>query len=138
MITENIVFNHNTGNVPLAFGLTEERANEITASIFFIEIDKTYTAHQLYDDMREAPKEFTTKTAVLATLLDDCSTNAEALYAAFEWGKHLTLSACRKEYKEMTQMMTMMYMISGQNKDKFIKEFAKRASKTELDEEDED
>lgn len=138
MITENIVFNHNTGNVPLAFGLTEDRANEITASIFFIEIDKTYTAHQLYDDMREAPKEFTTKTAVLDTLLDDCNTNAEALYAAFEWGKHLTLSACRREYKEMTAMMTMLYMTSGQDKTKFIKEFAKRVTSKNTEDEEED
>ena len=141
MITDNIVFNHNTGNIPTSFGLTAERASEITGSLFFIEIDKTFIAHKLYDNMEDAPKEFTTKTAILSELLDDCNTNAEALFAAYEWGKHLTLSATNKSYKEMTGMLTMMYMISDQDKGKFLKSFVERigdARSETLGEDDED
>ena len=70
MLTEKIKFDHTTGNIQSAFGLTEDRATEITGSILFTEIDKAFTAQSLYENLDEAPKEFTSKTAVLATVLE--------------------------------------------------------------------
>jgi len=140
MLTEQIKFDHTTGNIQSAFGLTDDRAHEITGSIYFTEIDKAFTAQSLYEDLDEAPKEFTSKTAVLATVLEDLNTNEEALYATFEWSKHVILKSTDSNYGGMLGMMTMLYMTSGQNKKKFIKSFVKKINevKSSMDDEDDE
>jgi hypothetical protein len=138
MLTEKIKFDHTTGNIQTAFGLTDDRANEITGSIYFTEIDKAFTAQSLYENLEEAPKEFTSKTAVLATVLEDLNSNEEALYATFEWSKHVILKSTDSNYGGMIGMMTMLYMTSGQNKKKFIKSFVKKINEVKGMMEDED
>jgi hypothetical protein len=126
MITEQINFDHTTGDIALAFGLTDDRATEITGSIIFTEIDKAFTAQSLYDNLEDAPREFTSKTGVLASVLDDVHNNEEALFATFEWSKHIILKQTNKEYDKLLGAMTMLYMLSGQDKNKFIKGFVKK------------
>ena len=140
MLTEKITFDHTTGNIQSAFGLTEDRATEITGSILFTEIDKAFTAQSLYEDLDEAPKEFTSKTAVLATVLEDLNSNEEALYATFEWSKHIIMKSSNSEYGGLLGMMTMLYMTSGQNKKKFIKSFVNKINevKSSMDDGDDE
>jgi len=138
MLTEKIHFNHNTGDIQAAFGLTDDRATEITGSILFTEIDKTFTASSLYEDLSEAPAEFTSKTALLASVLDDMNSNEEVLYATFEWSKHIILKRTNKEYDGLLGAMTMLYMTTGQNKNRFIKGFVKKINETKQQMEDED
>jgi hypothetical protein len=138
MLTEKITFDHTTGNIQTAFGLTDDRATEITGSILFTEIDKAFTAQSLYENLEEAPKEFTSKTAVLATVLEDLNSNAEVLYATFEWSKHLVLKNTDSNYGGLLGVMTMLYMTSGQNKKRFIKSFVKKINEVKGMMEDED
>ena len=142
MLTEQITFDHSTGDIVSAFGLTDDRATEITGSIIFTEIDKAFTAQSLYDKMEDAPREFTSKTAVLASVLDDMANNQEALFATYEWSKHIILKQTNKQYDSLLGVMTMLYMTSGQDKDKFLKKFVKKINEAkehrdEMDEDDE-
>ena len=136
MVSETVRFDHSAGDIPSVFGLTRQRAMEITGSIFFTEIDKAYTAHSLFDDADDAPKEFTTKTGILDAVLGEVRNDNEALFATYEWGKHITLSNVKEDYKMMCGMMTMMYMMANQDKDKFIKEFVKRAEEADNESDD--
>lgn len=127
MVTETVKFDHTAGSIYSVFGLTKERAMEITGSILFTEIDKAYTAQSLYDDPNEAPAEFTTKTGVLDAVLGDVKNDNEALFATYEWSKHIILSNEKDEYRVMCGLLTMVYMLANQDKDRFITEFVKRA-----------
>ena len=131
MVTETVKFNHSAGTIPAVFGISKQRAMEITGSMFFIEIDKAMTAQSLYDDPSEAPAEFTTHTGVLDAMLGEVKNDNEALFATYEWSKHITLSNTDKNYKEMVPMMTMLYMLSGQDKDKFVKRFVEGSQESE-------
>ena len=138
MLTEKIKFNHNTGDICSALGISDDRATEITGSIIFTEIDKAFTAQSLYEDMEEAPREFTSKTAVLASVLDDMNNNEEALYATFEWSKHIMLKQTNKNYESLLSGMAMLYMVSGQDKEKFLKSFVAKMNRARQEHDDED
>lgn len=127
MVKDTVKFDHSAGNLYSVFGLTKQRALEISGSILFTEIDKAYTAQALYDNPADAPSEFTTHTGVLDAVLGEVNNDNEALFATYEWGKHITLSNTKEDYKMMCGLLSMLYMMSNQNKDKFIIEFIKRA-----------
>ena len=132
MVTETVKFDHSAEDISSVFGISKQRAMEITGSIFFTEIDKVYAVHSLFGNPEEAPKEFTTKTGILDAVLGEVNNDSEALFATYEWGKHITLSNSNEDYKMMCGMeMTMLYMMTGQDKDKFLAEFVKRAESAE-------
>ena len=126
MLTEKINFDHNTGDIATAFGISSQRASEITGSIIFTEIDKAFTAQSLYEDLSEAPSEFTSKTAVLSSVFDELTSNEEVIFATYEWSKHIVLKRTEQSYDKMLNMFTMMYMLSNQDKKKFIKTFVEK------------
>ncbi len=126
MVSETVKFNHEAGSIYSVFGLTKQRALELTGSIFFTEIDKAYMAHKLFDDPNEAPAQFTTRTGVLDTVLGDVKNDNEALFVTYEWGKHLTLTAVDEKYQATAGLLTMVYMMVDQDKDKFIEHFVNK------------
>lgn len=126
MLTEKITWDHSSNDIRQALCISEERAMEITGSIFFTEIDKAYVAHSIFGDEEEIPNEFKTKTAVLDTVTDELENQNELVFATFEWTKHVASRAINPEAKGMEAVMTLLYMMSNQNKATFIKEFKKR------------
>ena len=76
--------------------------------------------------------------AAFATVLEDLNSNEEALYATFEWSKHLVLKNTDSNYGGLLGVMTMLYMTSGQNKKRFIKSFVKKINEVKGMMEDED
>lgn len=141
MLTESIKWDHSQTNIEGALGVSRERGNEITASIFFVEIDKAFTANSLFDDEDEIPAEFRAKTAVLDSVFDDCKNSNEIVYATYEWTKHSVMKATSRNYEKMLSQLTMLYMMSGQNKEKFTRDFCKKVKHVDSrdrEEEDED
>lgn len=128
MLTEKIKWDHSQRSIPLALGITEDRAAEITGSLLFTEIDKAFTAHSLFDDEDDIPAEFTTKTAVLDSVLDDLNNQNEAIFATFEWTKYMVV-ANEDRRDKLKGALSMLYMMSGQDKNKFVKEFKKRVQR---------
>ena len=123
MVSQTVKFDHTQGAIHSVFGISKVRAAEITGSIIFLEIDKAFTASKLYDDVSEAPAEFTTKTGVLDALLGEVSNDNEALYATYEWSKHITLGNTDENYNTVCNGLALLYMSVGQDRDKFINSF---------------
>lgn len=122
----NIKFDHQQENIGAALGVSDERAKEIQALLHFIELEKTFTAHKLFDKEEDVPAEFKVKTAILDSALDEAKNDNEALYMTYEWAHHSLLKKISANYDEMSQKLTMLYMISNQDKDTFIREFVKK------------
>ena len=127
MVTETVKFDHSAGSIHSVFGLSKYRAMEITGSIFFTEIEKAYVASKLYDVIEEVPAEFSTRTSVLDAVLGEVNNDNEALFATYEWGKHITLLNTQEDYKLMTEMFGMLYMMHGGDRNKFMTAFIERA-----------
>jgi len=128
MFTEKITWDHSQRSIPMALGITEDRAAEITGSLLFTEIDKAFTAHSLFDDEDDIPAEFSSKTAVLDSVLDDLSNHNEAIFATYEWTKYMVVASEEKRDR-LKGALSMLYMMSGQDKNKFIKEFKKKVQR---------
>ena len=126
MVTETVKFDHSAGSFHSVFGLSKSRAMEITGSILFTEIDKAFVVHELFNNADEAPAEFTTQTGVLDAVLGDVNNDNEALYATYEWSKHVTLSNTQEDYKKMIEMFAILYKLNEGDRDKFITAFVDR------------
>lgn len=131
MLAQTFRFDHSAESIHAVFGISQHRAMEITGSIIFTEIDKAHTAFKLFDNPEEAPMEFTTKTGVLDAVFGDLKNDNEALFATFEWGKHITLSTTKDDYKSMLGQMGMFYMLTDGDRDKFLTLFTKSQSESE-------
>ena len=128
-LTEKITWDHSQNDIAKALHITDDRALEITGSLLFTEIDKAFTAHSLFDNEDEIPAGFKSKTAVLDSVLDDLTNNNEAIFATYEWTKFIVARNMGADKDKMNAQLTMLYMMSGQNKEKFLNEFRRRASK---------
>lgn len=126
MLTEKITWDHSSNDIREALCISKDRAMEITGSIFFTEIDKAFVAHSIFGDDDNIPSEFTTKTAILDTVADELENSNELVFATFEWTKHIASRSLNPEAKGIESIMTLLYMMSKQNKNTFIKEFKKK------------
>jgi hypothetical protein len=126
MLTEKITWDHSANDIREALCISKDRAMEITGSIFFTEIDKAYVAHSIFGEEEEIPNEFKTKTAVLDSVTEELENENELIFATFEWTKHIASRNVNPEAKGMEAVMTLLYMMSNQNKKTFIREFKKR------------
>lgn len=122
----NVTFDHQQNDIGAALGVSEERVKEIQALLHFIELEKTFTAHKLFDKEEDVPVEFKVKTAILDSALDEAKNDNEALYITYEWANHSFLKKISSNYEEMTHKLTMLYMITNQDRDTFVKEFVKK------------
>lgn len=127
MLTEKITWDHSQSNIAKALCISPVRAMEITGSIFFTEIDKTYVAQTLFDNEEDTPAEFKTRTAILDSVIEDLNNINEVIFATFEWTKIAATNVMGEDQDKMKAVLTMLYMVSQQDKNKFIKEFTKRA-----------
>lgn len=123
MYSTKVKFDHGCSDIRGALNLNNRRASELTALLFFVEIDQTFTVKKLYDNEEEAPREFVTKTGTLSTALDDAQNLNEVVFLTYQWTKNLNM---HKEVDGGLAALTMLYAIANQNKEQFIDLFVKK------------
>jgi hypothetical protein len=122
LISEKIKFNHQASDIREALNINNRRASELTGLLFFTEINKAHTVGKLFDDEDEAPKEFTTQTGTLSSVLEEVENLNEVIFATFQWTKNMQM-AKREDGSGILASLTMMYLVCDQDRDKFIKMF---------------
>ena len=125
MLKEKVNFDHNSSDIRAALNLNSRRASELTALLFFIEIDQVFTVKRLFDDEDEAPREFVTKTGTLSTALDDAQDLNEVVFLTYQWTKNLSMNK-EGNLGGGLAALTLMYMLSNQDKNEFINMFVKK------------
>ena len=122
MLNEKIKFNHQASDIREALSIDNRRASELTGLLFFTEINKAHTVGKIFDNEDEAPREFTTQTGTLSTVLEEIEDLNEVVFTTFQWTKNMQM-ARQKDGSGMLAALTMMYLVCDHDKDKFIKMF---------------
>jgi hypothetical protein len=122
MLNEKIKFNHQASDIREALSIDNRRATELTGLLFFTEINKAHTVGKIFDNEDEAPREFTTQTGTLSTVLEEVEDLNEVVFTTFQWTKNMQM-ARHKDGSGMLAALTMMYLVCDHDKDKFIEMF---------------
>lgn len=122
MLNEKIKFNHYASDIREALSIDNRRASELTGLLLFTEINKAHTVSKIFDNEDEAPREFTTQTGTLATVLEEVEDLNEVIFTTFQWTKNMQMSKHR-DGSGMLAAVTMMYLVCDQDRDKFIEMF---------------
>ena len=122
MLNEKIKFNHQALDIREALSIDNKRASELTGLLFFTEINKAHTVGKIFDNEDEAPREFTTQTGTLSTVLEEVEDLNEVVFATFQWTKNMQM-AKHKDGSGMLAALTMMYLVCDHDRDKFIEMF---------------
>jgi len=122
MLNEKIKFNHQASDIREALSIDNRRATELTGLLFFTEINKAHTVGKIFDNEDEAPREFTTQTGTLSTVLEEVEDLNEVVFTTFQWTKNMQM-ARHKDGSGMLAELTMIYLVCDHDKDKFIEMF---------------
>ena len=122
MLNEKIKFNHHASDIREALSINNKRASELTGLLLFTEVSKAHTVSKIFDNEDEAPREFTTQTGTLATVLEEVEDLNEVIFTTFQWTKNMQM-AKHKDGSGMLAAVTMMYLVCDQDRDKFIEMF---------------
>ena len=122
MLNEKIKFNHQASDIREALSIDNRRATELTGLLFFTEINKAHTVSKIFDSEDEAPREFTTQTGTLSTVLEEIEDLNEVVFTTFQWTKNMQM-ARHKDGSGMLAALTMIYLVCDHDKDKFIEMF---------------
>jgi hypothetical protein len=122
MLNEKIKFNHQASDIREALSIDNRRATELTGLLFFTEINKAHTVGKIFDNEDEAPREFTTQTGTLSTVLEEIEDLNEVVFTTFQWTKNMQM-ARHKDGSGMLAALTMIYLVCDHDKDKFIEMF---------------
>ena len=122
MLNEKIKFNHQASDIREALSIDNKRASELTGLLFFTEINKAHTVSKIFDSEDEAPREFTTQTGTLSTVLEEIEDLNEVVFTTFQWTKNMQM-AKQKDGSGMLAALTMMYLVCDHDRDKFIEMF---------------
>jgi hypothetical protein len=127
-----VKFNHTAGNLQQSMGLTQQRADELTASLFFEMINVQHMVESLFDNPDDAPANMTTKTGIMERVFDDVKSSEEMVYVAWEYAKYDVLLNRDEKFAMAHKMMTLsLYTFSNHDKDKFINTYVKKKSEAE-------
>lgn len=122
MLNEKITFNHQASDIREALSIDNRRASELTGLLLFTEISKAHTVSKIFENEDEAPREFTTQTGTLATVLEEVEDLNEVIFTTFQWTKNMQMTK-HKDGSGMLAAVTMMYLVCDQDRDKFIEMF---------------
>jgi hypothetical protein len=122
MLNEKIKFNHYASDIREALSINNKRASELTGLLLFTEVSKAHTVSRIFENEDEAPREFTTQTGTLATVLEEVEDLNEVIFTTFQWTKNMQM-AKHKDGSGMLAAVTMMYLVCDQDRDKFIEMF---------------
>lgn len=132
-------FDHSKSTFEQSLGISPERADVLTATLFYEMINHAYLSDRLFDNMDEAPRNMVTKTGILEKAFEDAVDEKERIFCTWEYSKIDTLS---EDKKNPLFGMTMLFQFCKSDKDKFIEkyiEFKSEAMKNMgLDNEEED
>jgi hypothetical protein len=127
-----VKFNHTAENLQESMGLTQKRADELTATLFFEMINVQHMVESLFDNPEDAPANMTTKTGIIERVFDDVKSPEEMVYVTWEYAKYDVLLKKDEKFAMNHKMMTLsLYMFSNQDKDKFINTYVKKKSEAE-------
>lgn len=132
-----VKFNHTAENLQESMGLTQKRADELTASLFFEMINVQHMVESLFDNPEDAPANMTTKTGIMERVFDDVKSPEEMVYVAWEYAKYDVLLKRDEKFAMAHKMMCLsLYMFSNQDKDKFVNTYVKKKSAAESESDD--
>jgi len=83
MIKEILKFQHDSDNVPVAMGFTEEIDNRCREIVHFAAFTNYFIKKDFFNDEEEAPKNLMTITGILEKALNICKTEEEKVYTLF-------------------------------------------------------
>jgi hypothetical protein len=127
-----VKFDHTARNLQESMGLTQKRADELTATLFFEMINVQHMAESLFDKPEDAPANMITKTGIMERVFDDVKSPEEMLYVTWEYAKYDILLKKDDQFSMAHKMMTMsLYMFSNQDKDRFVNTYVKKKSEAE-------
>jgi hypothetical protein len=127
-----VKFDHNAENLQQSMGLTQKRADELTATLFFEMISVQHMVESLFDNPEDAPANMTTKTGIMERVFDDVKSPEEMVYVAWEYAKYDVLLKKDDNFSMAHKMMCLsLYMFSNQDKEKFINTYVKKKSEAE-------
>jgi hypothetical protein len=132
-----VQFNHTAENLQESMGITQKRADELTATLFFELINVQHMVESLFDKPEDAPANMTTKTGIMERVFDDIKSPEEMVYVAWEYAKYDTLLKRDEKFAMAHKMMTLsLYMFSNQDKEKFVNTYVKKKSEAESESDD--
>jgi hypothetical protein len=120
-----VQLNHNSSTMGEAMGISKDRQDVITASVFFEIVNNDYQVMSLYDDPEEAPREMVTTSGVLQKALSRVSNEQERMYMIWEFAKTDTVrnSKMSDHFDKMLQAVSMIFMMCDKDYNKFVKRF---------------
>ena len=117
-----VQFDHTKKTFEKSIGITEERADYLTANVFYEMINHAYLVDKLFDNSDDAPANMVTKTGILEKTFQETSNEAERIFCTWEYSKidHLT---DMEDKRNPIAAMTMLFQVCRTDKDEFIKRY---------------
>lgn len=116
-----VQFDHTKPTFEQSLGISEERADILTATVFYEMINHAYLVDKLFDNSDDAPRNMTTKTGILEKAFEEASNEAERIFCTWEYGKIDLLD--NNDAKSPLAGMTMLFQFCNSDKDKFIQKY---------------
>lgn len=121
-----IKFDHSADTLQKSLGISDERADILSATYFFESINKNFLVKELFDNPDEAPSNLTTKTGVLEAVFEDCETEEERLYVTWDGARHESYLKTNPKYETaFLHMVTLTYALAEKDREKFIEIYKK-------------
>lgn len=133
-----IKFDHTAETLQESMSIGQDRADALTASLFYEMINVQQLVNSLFDNPDDAPANLTTKTGVLERALEETKTQEEMVYVTWEYAKYDILIKKDKEFAMGHKLMSLsLFMASNQDKDRFIEIYVKKKSQADSERDDE-
>jgi hypothetical protein len=116
-----VQFNHEEKTFEQSLGITTDRADYLTASVFYEMINHAYLIDKLFDNSDDAPRNMVTKTGILEKAFEDTVNEAERIFTTWEYAK---IDHLEDDKNNVFAGMTMLFQVCGTDKDEFVKRFA--------------
>lgn len=116
-----VQFDHSKPTFEQSLGISTERADILTATVFYEMINHAYLVDKLFDNAEDAPRNMTTKTGILEKAFEEASNEAERIFCTWEYGKIDLLDD--NDAKSPLAGMTMLFQMCRSDKDEFIKRY---------------
>jgi hypothetical protein len=115
-----VKFNHEEETFEKSLGITTDRADFLTASVFYEMINHAYLIDKLFDDTDDAPRNMVTKTGILEKAFDETVNEAERIFTTWEYSK---IDHLHDEKNSVFAGMTMLFQFCNSDKDEFISKY---------------
>lgn len=115
-----VKFNHEHETFEKSLGISTERADFLTASVFYEMINHAYLIDKLFDDSDDAPRNMVTKTGVLEKAFEETVSEEERIFTTWEYAK---IDRLGDEKSSVLAGMTMLFQFCNTDREEFIKKY---------------